>query len=318
MLKELSAVVLNLYRGTREQPADAFQDWAFEQVKAVLPFDSALWLTGTLLNDQHVTHSQLFHRQPPQLLTDWARCKDKAVFAVKVFGSPGITFNCVTSMEFGSELAEHSRRYNVEHILATSSIDPVSSLHELISIYRADLDKPFSEEERLLQQSLVPHLAETWRINRLTHLSKVNQPLGVANSHAAAADTKGILHLIEPGFTRLLLDEWPEWRGPRLPDKLVDQIENQDKRFTGNTLVIHLSRLNDQMLLHGRKKSRVDTLSKREREMANHFSNGHTYKEIAQSLSLSPATVRNHLSTVYAKLGIGNKAELVNLLRNYD
>lgn len=318
MLKELSAVVLNLYRGTREQPVDAFQDWVFEQVKTVLSFDSAVWLTGTLLNDQHVTHSQLFHRQPPQLFTDWARCKDKAVFAVKVFGSPGITFNCVTSMEFGPELAEHSRRYSIEHILATSSIDPVSSLHELISIYRADLDKPFSEEERLFQQSLVPHLAETWRINRLTHLSKVTQPLGVANSHAAVVDTKGILHLIEPGFTRLLLDEWPEWRGPRLPDKLVAQIENQDKRFTGNTLVTHLSNLNDQILLHGRKKSRVDALSKREREMANHFSTGHTYKEIAQSLSLSPATVRNHLSKVYTKLGVGNKAELVNLLRNYD
>ena len=178
MLEKLSAVVLNLYRGASEQPVDIFQDWAFEQVKPVLPFDSALWLTGTLLNDQHATHSQLLHRQPPQLMTDWARCKDRAVFAVKVFGSPDITFNCVTSMEFGPELAEHSRRYNIEHILATTSIDPVSLLHELISVYRADPDKPFSEGERLFQQNLVPHLAETWRINRLARLSKANQPLG--------------------------------------------------------------------------------------------------------------------------------------------
>ena len=317
MLEKLSAVVLNLYRGASEQPVDAFQDWAFEQVKPVLPFDSAVWLTGTLLNGQHAIHSQLLHRQPPQLITDWARCKDRAVFAVKVFGSPGITFNCVTSTNLGPELAEHTRRYNIEHILATASIDPVSSLHELISIYRADLDKPFSEEERLFQQNLVPHLAEAWRINRLTRLSKIRQPLGVANSRAAAADTKGILHLIEPGFTRLILDEWPEWRGPRLPDKLAAQIESRDRRFVGDTLVIHFSGLNDQILLHGRKKSRVDALSKRELEVAEHFSTGHTYKEIAREAGLAPATVRNHLSSVYLKLGVDNKAELATLLSSW-
>lgn len=314
MLEKLSAVVLNLYRGASDQPVDVFQDWAFEQIKPALSFDSALWLTGTLLNGQHAIHSQLLHRQPQQLMNDWARCKDRAVFAVKVFGSPSITFNCVTSTSLGPELAGHSRRYNIEHILATATIDPVSSLHELISIYRADLDKPFSEEERLFQQNLVPHLAEAWRINRLTHLSKVNQPLGVANSRAAAADIKGVLHLIEPGFTRLILDEWPGWRGPCLPDKLAAQIQNQDKRFVGNTLVIHLSGLNDQILLHGRKKSRVDGLSKRELEVATHFSTGHTYKEIAREVELSPATVRNHLSSIYLKLGVDNKAELATLL----
>lgn len=318
MLEKFSAVVLDLYRGAREQPVGTFQDWVFERIKTVLPFDSALWLTGTLINGEATFHSLLLHRQPHQLMTDWACCKDKAVFAVRVFGSPGITFNCVTSQWFGPELADHSRRYNIEHILATTSIDPISTLHELISIYRADMDKPFSEEERLFQQNLVPHLAETWRINRLSHLNQVNQPLCTVNSHSAAADNKGILHLIEPNFIRLLLDEWPRWRGPHLPDGLISCIKNQDGRFVGNTLVIRFSRLNDLFLLRGRKKSRVDFLSQREHEVANRFSTGNTHKEIAQALKLSPATVRNYLSAVYLKLGISNKAELVNILKEYD
>lgn len=318
ILKEFSAAVLDLYRGASEQPVSTFQNWAFERIKTVLPFDSALWLTGTLINGEATFHSLLLHRQPPQLMTDWARCKDKAVFAVRVFGSPGVTFNCVTSLGFGPELAEHSRRYNVEHILATTSIDPISTLHELISIYRADMDKPFSEEERLLQQNLVPHLAETWRINRLNHFNQVSQPLYAVNFHSAAADIKGILHLIEPSFISLLLGEWPGWRGPYLPDGLISCTNNQDGRFVGNTLVIRFSRLNDLFLLRGRKKSRVDSLSQREREVANHFSSGNTHKEIAQTLKLSPATVRNYLSAVYLKLEISNKAELVNILKDYD
>lgn len=317
-IEKLSTVLLDLYRGAREQPVSTFQDWAFERIKTVLPFDSALWFTGTLIEGEATSHSLLLHRQPPQLMTDWARCKDKAVFAVKVFSSPGVTFNCVTSSAFDPELAEHSRRYNIEHILATTSIDPISTLHELISIYRADQDSPFTEKERQFQQNLVPHLAETWRINRLNHFNQISQPLCAVNSHSAAADLKGILHLIEPSFIHLLLNEWPEWRGPYLPDELISSINNQDRRFVGNTLVIRLSKLNDLFLLRGRGKNRVDSLSQREREVANCFATGSTHKEIAQILKLSPATVRNYLSAVYLKLGIGNKAELVNVMRESD
>lgn len=317
MLEELSSILLDLYRGAREQPTDTFQNWAFERIKAVLPFDSALWFSGTLIDGEATVHSLLLHKQPPELMTDWARCRDKAVFATKVFGSPGTTFNCVTSSYFGPELAEHSRRYSIEHILATTSIDPISTLHELISIYRADPDKPFSEKERLLQQNLVPHLAETWHINRLNHLNRLSQPLCSVNSNSAAADIKGILHLIEPSFIRLLLDEWPAWRGPHLPDELIPILEGKDERFVGNTLVVRLSKLNDLFLLHGRRKSRVDFLSQRERDVASRFSTGNTHKEIAQALKLSPATVRNHLSAIYLKLGIGNKTELVNILKEY-
>jgi DNA-binding CsgD family transcriptional regulator len=67
-------------------------------------------------------------------------------------------------------------------------------------------------------------------------------------------------------------------------------------------------------MLQGRYKTLLDSLSRREREVANHFASGLTYKSIAESLSLSPATIRNHLNNIYSKLRIGNKAELVAVL----
>lgn len=42
MFGKFSNLVHKLYRKCREQPVDTFQDCAFEQIKAVLPFDSAL------------------------------------------------------------------------------------------------------------------------------------------------------------------------------------------------------------------------------------------------------------------------------------
>ena len=53
-------------------------------------------------------------------------------------------------------------------------------------------------------------------------------------------------------------------------------------------------------------------LSRREFTIAEHYSQGQTYKEIARNLGVSPATVRNHIASIYRKLGINNKAQLVH------
>lgn len=44
------------------------------------------------------------------------------------------------------------------------------------------------------------------------------------------------------------------------------------------------------------------------------FARGASYKAIATELSLSPATVRNHLQNLYAKLGVTQRDELSALL----
>ena len=56
------------------------------------------------------------------------------------------------------------------------------------------------------------------------------------------------------------------------------------------------------------------TLSPREQEIAACYASGKTSREIAEMLCISQTTVRNHVATVYRKLGLGNKTELVNLL----
>lgn len=55
----------------------------------------------------------------------------------------------------------------------------------------------------------------------------------------------------------------------------------------------------------------VDALSRREREVALLSSRGETAAEIASHLFVSKRTVESHLVTVYGKLGISSKAELI-------
>ena len=55
----------------------------------------------------------------------------------------------------------------------------------------------------------------------------------------------------------------------------------------------------------------VDSLSRREHEVALLASRGETAAEVAAHLFLSKRTVESHLASIYGKLGIGSKSELI-------
>lgn len=318
VLDRISSAILALHRASRERPVEAFQDAAFEEVKALVPFDSAGWMTGGLAagGTDTVFNTLHLHKQPLKLIEDWRRINDRTVFFQKVFGSPGVTFHGVVARDMGPELVAHCGRYGVEHILATAHVDPVTGLNETISLWRADADNAFTEEERRIQQALAPHLVETWRNARILKLTRAGLAADTSMPRSGAADSRGIVHLIDPGLTRLLRDEWPDWLGPRLPVELVAAIKSGRQRFVGNKIVVAISSLHNQLLLHGREKSVADTLSQSKLAVALHFANGRSHKEIAQLLGLAPATVRNYLASVYLKLGVASKTELANMLRH--
>jgi len=56
-------------------------------------------------------------------------------------------------------------------------------------------------------------------------------------------------------------------------------------------------------------------LSRREREILGHLVEGRTNKEIAAELCIAEQTVRNHISVVYDKMGVSDRAQAVRLAR---
>jgi class 3 adenylate cyclase/tetratricopeptide (TPR) repeat protein len=57
-------------------------------------------------------------------------------------------------------------------------------------------------------------------------------------------------------------------------------------------------------------------LSARERQIAEAYAAGRSYREIAERLFIAPATVRTHLGTIYRKLGVSTKIELLRTLES--
>lgn len=66
--------------------------------------------------------------------------------------------------------------------------------------------------------------------------------------------------------------------------------------------------------LHDRASSiTTEPLTPREREVLAHLRLGHTNAQIGLALGSSPSTVRNQLSSIYRKLGVGTRAEAVGV-----
>lgn len=60
-------------------------------------------------------------------------------------------------------------------------------------------------------------------------------------------------------------------------------------------------------------RSRGDVLTKRERDCLLLSGLGHSEKEVAQQLEISPNTVRVHIENIKRKLGASNKAHAIVL-----
>lgn len=59
----------------------------------------------------------------------------------------------------------------------------------------------------------------------------------------------------------------------------------------------------------------VSGLTERQKEIVRRLLDGQRVQGIARALSLSPSTVRNHLSAAYQKLGVNSQSELIEKLR---
>ena len=71
-------------------------------------------------------------------------------------------------------------------------------------------------------------------------------------------------------------------------------------------------------LIQGRSKLLADQLSEQQMKVANYSVDGLSFKEIARCMDLSPATVRNYLTNIYRKLGVKNRAQLAEILREVE
>ncbi len=313
----LGALPIELYRLAFSAPVHRFQELALDAARTALRFDSARWALGMLEADGPVFHAAMAYRQPPEYGCDGIPFREQDPLLLEALCRPAQTVSAGT---IGANWAGPCFHDAIArgHCYGTEPIpgaDPALNLIEGIVFYRTEFSRPFSEPEQLLVQSLVPQLADTWRINRLRSVQGDRRSTAQPNESLALCDRKRLLHATGRHFATMMQTEWKDWRGPFVP---ADLLENGGKAFLGARIVFTATPINDMWLLTARRKSHADRLTTRERDIARRFGRGLDYREVANELRISPATARNHLKNIYDKLEINSKVELAGLLRQID
>ena len=311
-LSAANQVILALYREGRDIALRSYQDWALEQVRSLIPFDSAWW--GNAAAEPMKIHWIHLHNCDASIMEVYPPYIAQDFFRAALIAHPGTTINMSdhTSREeyVCSELYQVvGKRYHIEWSLGTLLLDKASALQEFLTLWRHDPHRPFTEDERQLKELLMPHLAEAFRAVRLRHFLR---GIDVRNKAWALSDDHGFIREATPAFIACLRDHWRNWKGNLLPDTLAHCVL-AGRGYNSKTLTIELEPSANLRFLQVRPKSVLDRLTTREGEIAKRYAAGETYAEIAASLRLSPATVRNHIAHGFKKLGVINKGQLASL-----
>jgi len=310
LLQAFSNMTLELQRLAQHHDIEAFHQPALDCIGQVLPFDSAWWGRAAVIDGLPEEHSSYLYNLPPGYLPDWQSIRHVDVTISRVHEQPGHSVIIdMADPANGSGLNWLGRRHGIGELLCVVYIDPQTQLSDHLALYRAPGATRFNEQDQLLLDNAMLHLVAAVSANHIRTLVAKRESLTPSRNLAlAVCDQRGTLHCAEKGFVDLLLGEWPQWSGPRLP-LLLDA-----RGHDGKHLHIEASAVGDLFLLAARARTPLAQLSPRENDVAQGFGEGKTYKEIARDLGLSPNTVRHHIRAIYHKLGVNDKTRIAHLL----
>lgn len=296
-------------------PLPRYMDWAFETLASLVRFDSAGWGIGTHVPP--VTHAVHLRGVPPAMLLAYeAGVAELDYIRAAAAAAPGTTINDFDIRDAFPEAAaliddRISAPFAIEQTLATSvPHDPVSGLQHLILLWRARRFDPFDEAERQLVERCVPHMVAGYRTAQRLYLATA--AAGEAARGQALVDALGGLHSFDDRFVRILRHHWPEWSDGRLPPALAQLVAGEG--IVPGLMVEVTPR--GPLFAMSIAERRVDPLTPAQRRVAELYAGGMTHRQIAAALGLAPATVRNQVARVFARLGVDSKLALAERLRS--
>ena len=319
--RRLTTFLLALHSRAHELGYRAMQRAAFEQFRALVPFDGGLFAVGTIQHGDARVHDVFLFDKPPELMTSWELVKDEDRLAFAAAAAPGTTINvsAESALYDGCDRARaHCARFDIAHLQCTAHVFAEAGLYWVMSIYRGAASPAFNEDERMINELLSPHL---FAANRNARIGELRSRAHVSGGHGqvtAIASAAGLVLEAEPGLVEVLRAEWPRWTGPFLPPLLETALSGGIGRFVGDHIVVRADLAGDTRLVHVRRRVAADELTERERQIAEAFALGESHREIGARLGIAPATVRRHLANLYEKLGVSSKAELDRMLRGAD
>lgn len=285
-------------------PAE-FQIWALGEIRRHVDFDFAIWGGGN--GQSRRLHTATVLDQVDTFFDTWESVKHEDQYADLVIGNTGKTWSIEQLPGFRHSRAynEHWRCYGARQMVSTMEVDPHTGLHIFVTLARDSQTSVFKDRDTSLKNVITQHLFLASRHNDMHYLH-------ASQTSAAFIDRQGLVHASMQDLRALFANEWNAQAGSRLPEAVTLALWHTGC-YRGRNLSLHANPVGKRLLVRAVMTPRA-TLSPREHEIASLYSQGNSYKVVAQILGVSPTTVRTHLARVYQKLGISDKGALANWL----
>ncbi|MGD8674145.1 MAG: helix-turn-helix transcriptional regulator [Thiogranum sp.] len=306
---DISRYITDIYRSSRSLTISDFKHSCFDALQRIVPFDSADWATGigahaparhfTRPSDGRVdSRAGRALLQCAEGLSAVAPQNPKFQQHLRTWGQKGEADGPAMDRVCDGESASG-------HTLTTTGFFGQAGLFTCIRIHRSNSSPVFSCQEQYAKRQLVSHIVDAYDNN-------LNFALLTQHSRGPAAiiDHHGVIHARSPDFDAMLREEWPQWAGCALPEELSALVGRGGAVYTGGRIMVRIKPEHKMSFVHAEKVSAGVKLTSRETTIAYYLRQGKGYKEIAQTLGISPSTVTNHVNSIYKKLNVRNKTEL--------
>lgn len=99
-----------------------------------------------------------------------------------------------------------------------------------------------------------------------------------------------------------------------MPLEIIESLK--ELHSGGSPMSRYIARKVIQAFHHNQNKPSLSELTERENEVLQLVATGISFQEVADKMSLSKHTIKEHLKKIYTKLHVNNKMEAVNKLNN--
>lgn len=311
-LTAFGEILRRLYSSARMVDLDELRQQAAHLLEKQLPFDGALLGAATQLDGYMQVHDETIYGLPADMARKVNLAGVHNIAGLRAIEQPGRAWRFkYKELQAYPRMEKLLSQVDMSQIIVIATVHPVSRLVNITSFARRENNPAFSLCDARWLELLAPHLETMFEMSRLGSINRRRLAIAEGSWLMAATDIKGVLHVVEPGFDQRLRLEWPDWHGPFLPSVLINALAQGKTGFKGTKINIGIEWLNKQAIVRIGLRSALDMLTEREKVVARQYAQGCSYKQVAQMLNMAPATVRHHLRSIYEKLEIHDKAQLV-------
>lgn len=305
---------------SRELDAEGLARWSVEELARVIGFDCAWYGWAEIGHEGVDIHANCSLNLPDDYFEFWQSISHQDLLAAQMRDDPYTVALYDRSGGMQTEgMAALADRYHLKTMATAMNQRDGRASSFYLSGYRAGQNaRAFRPQETEYLQCAVDQISAAMK------LSSFEEARGAAGGGVAIFVNEtgiGILGLAH--MREQLGDFWPEWTGDILPDVLRGIIQSPGQHFlVDRGLVVTCEDIPERQSMGLRKLTLrrmqpADMLTQREWDVAYGLVKGESHKEVARRLGVSPATVRNQTQSVYQKLEIGNRAQLVNALKGH-